>query len=149
VVFPNSVFFQPSAVFKQIPGFNYIWRTITLKLPGTADYSLIERRLLAAIESIYAEYRGMVEQQHKNIQSSLNLHTAVPRPESHVRFTDSGLEMTLRYPVEIRRAAEIDDRVAREVIQQVEIDPKPALTTGGADNAEAAAESRAPAKRSR
>jgi hypothetical protein len=57
--------------------------------------------------------------------------------------------MTLRYPVEIRRAAEIDDRVAREVIQQVEIDPKPALTTGGADNAEAAAESRAPAKRSR
>jgi small-conductance mechanosensitive channel len=127
VVFPNSVFFQPSAVFKQIPGFDYVWRTITLKLPGTADYALIERRLLAAIESIYTEYRGVVEQQHKNIQSSLNLHTAAPRPESHVRFVDSGLEMTLRYPVEIRRAAEIDDRVAREVIQQVETDSRPAV----------------------
>jgi small-conductance mechanosensitive channel len=149
VVFPNSVFFQPSAVFKQIPGFDYVWRTITLKLPGTADYSLIERRLLTAVESIYTEYRGTVEQQHTNIQSSLNLHTAVPRPESRVRFVDSGVEMTLRYPVEIRRAAEIDDRVAREVIRHVETDSKPTLTSSGAVNTEATAEWRAPAERSR
>ena len=44
-----------------------------------------------------------------------------------MQLIDSGLEMTIRYPVEIRRAAEIEDRVAREVIQQVEVDPKPAV----------------------
>jgi small-conductance mechanosensitive channel len=138
VVFPNAVFFQPSALFKQLPGIDYVWRAITLKLSGTADYSLVERRLLSAVESIYAEYREIVERQHSTVQSSLNLHTPVPHPESRLRFVDSGLELTIRYPVEIRRAAEIDDRITREVIQQVEKDPKLMLTNGGALKIEAA-----------
>ena len=132
VVFPNAVFFQPSALFKQLPGIDYVWRAITLKLSGTTDYSVVEQRLLAAVESIYAEYRAIVERQHSIVQSSLNLHTAAPRPESRLRFVDSGLEITIRYPVEISRAAEIDDRITREVIQQVENDPKLTLTNGGA-----------------
>jgi small-conductance mechanosensitive channel len=130
VVFPNAVFFQPSALFKQLPGIDYVWRAITLKLSGTTDYALVEQRLLAAVESIYAEYREVVERQHSTVQSSLDLHTAAPRPESHLRFVDAGLEITIRYPVEIRRAAEIDDRITREVIQQIEKDPKLMLTNG-------------------
>jgi hypothetical protein len=47
-----------------------------------------------------------------------------------VRFVDSGLEITIRYPVEIRRAAEIDDRITREVIQQAEKDLQPMLADG-------------------
>lgn len=133
VVFPNAVFFQPSALFKQLPGIDYVWRAITLKLSGTtSDYALVEQHLLAAVESIYAEYREIVERQHSMVQSSLNLHTAAPRPESRVRFIDSGLEITIRYPVEIRRAAEIDDRITREVIQLIEKDPKLVLANGGA-----------------
>ena len=66
VVFPNAVFFQPSALFKQLPGIDYVWRAITLKLSGTTDYALVERRLLAAVESIYAEYREIVERQHSS-----------------------------------------------------------------------------------
>jgi small-conductance mechanosensitive channel len=130
VVFPNSVFFQPAAMFKQLPGVDYAWRTITLKLSGSTDYALVERRLLDAVESVYAEYRESVERQHRTAHSSLNLHTAAPRPESRVRFVDSSLEITILYPVEIRRAAEIDDRITREVIQQVEKDPKLGLAGG-------------------
>jgi len=131
VMFPNSVFFQPSAVFKQVPGIDYVWRAITVKVADTADYALVEKRLLATVESIYEEYRDVLERQHRHVQSALNLHTAVPRPESHLRFIDSGnLEITIRYPVEIRRAAEIDDRVTRDVIREVESDPKLMLTSG-------------------
>src|SRR5215469_10815684 len=46
VVFPNAVFFQPAALFKQLPGIDYVWRAITLKLTGAADYEVVERRLL-------------------------------------------------------------------------------------------------------
>ena len=137
VMFPNAVFFQPAAMFKQLPGIDYVWRAITLKLEGTTDYALVERRLLAAVESIYGEYREVVERQHSAAHSSLNLHTAAPRPESHVRLVDSGLEIAIRYPVEIRRAAEIDDRITREVIAQVEKDPKLKLTNGGVFKIEA------------
>jgi hypothetical protein len=118
VVFPNSVFFQPQALFKQVPGVDYVWRTITMKLPNTADYAGVERRLLSAVESVYQGYRETVERQHGAALSSLNLHTAVPRPESRVRFVDSDLEITIRYPAEIGRAAEIDDRITREVIRE-------------------------------
>jgi small-conductance mechanosensitive channel len=118
VVFPNSVFFQPAAMFKQLPGIDYVWRSITLRLAETADYAQVERRLLDAVESIYGEYRETVERQHRTVQASLGVHTVAPRPESRVRFLDSGLEITIRYPVEIGRAAEIDDRITREVIRQ-------------------------------
>jgi small-conductance mechanosensitive channel len=131
VMFPNSVFFQPSAVFKQVPGIDYVWRAITVKVSDTADYALVEKRLLTTVESIYEEYREVLERQHRQVQSDLNLHAAVPRPESHLRFIDAGtLEITIHYPVEIRRAAEIDDRVTREVIREVEGDPKLMLTDG-------------------
>ncbi len=132
VVFPNAVFFQPSAVFKQLPGIEYAWRAITLRLADSADYAAIERRLLTAVESIYEEYRESVERQHRKVQSSLNLHTGTPRPESRVRFSESGLQITIRYPVEIGRAAEIDDRITREIIRQVEQDPKLSMANGGA-----------------
>jgi small-conductance mechanosensitive channel len=70
VVFPNSVFFQPAAMFKQLPGIDYVWRSITLKLAGTADYEQVERRLLDAVKSIYGEYRETVERQHRTVQES-------------------------------------------------------------------------------
>ncbi len=139
VVFPNAVFFQPGAVFKQLPGVEYAWRAVKLKLSGGSDYGLVEKRLLVAVEGIYAEYREAVEMQHKTAQSSLNLHTPPPRPETEVHFIDSGLELTIRYPVEIRRAAEIDDRIAREIARQIQSDPSLKLAAGGAVNIEATA----------
>jgi small-conductance mechanosensitive channel len=131
VMFPNSIFFQPSAVFKQAPGIDYVWRAITVKVADTADYALVEKRLLATVESIYGEYRDVLEKQHSQVQASLNLHAAVPRPESHLRFIDAGtLEIAIHYPVEIRRAAEIDNRVTREVIREIESDPRLMLASG-------------------
>jgi hypothetical protein len=49
-----------------------------------------------------------------------------------LRFVDSELEITIRYPVEIDRAAEIDGRVTREVAAQLEKDSKCALAGGSA-----------------
>ena len=137
VVFPNAIFFQPGAVFKQLPGVDYAWRAIKLKLSGEADYGLVEKRLLAAVESIFAEYREAVELQHKAAQTSLNLHTPPPRPETELHFMDSGLELTIRYPVEIRRAAEIDDRIAREIARQMQSDPSLKLAAAGGVSVEA------------
>jgi small-conductance mechanosensitive channel len=130
VVFPNSVFFQPSAIFKQAPGFEYVWRSVTLKVSGT-DPSVVEKRLLSAVESIYGEYRDVLERQHREAQLSLDFHAVVPHPESRLRLTDTGVEITIRYPVEIRRAAEIDDHVTRAVFREVENDPNLTIVGDG------------------
>jgi small-conductance mechanosensitive channel len=137
VVFPNAVFFQPGALYKQLPGIEYAWRAVKLKVAGAANFGEVEKRLLAAVESIYSGYRETVEAQHKSAQLSLNLNTPPPKPESQVHFLDSGIELTIRYPVEIRRAAEIDDRVAREVADQIQKDPDLKLVAGSGVNIEA------------
>ena len=37
-------------------------------------------------------------------------------------FADAGLELLVRYPVEIRRAPEIDDEMTRKVLELIETD---------------------------
>ncbi|MGJ5816261.1 hypothetical protein [Paludibaculum fermentans] len=123
VVFPNAIFFQPSAMFKQLPGIDYVWRAVVLTFSGRADYAQLERKLLEVVEGIWGEYRGIVERQHDNFQSSMLVHTDAPRPESRLRFIDAGLEITIRYPVEIQRVGEIDDRITRAFIQLLDAEP--------------------------
>lgn len=123
VVFPNAVFFQPSALFKQFPGIDYSWRIVSITVSPGSDYQAAEQALLAAVESVYAEYRESIERQHQAAQSANNLHIATPRPETLLRLVDGGVEFSVRYPVEIPRAAEIDDRITRELIAAIERSP--------------------------
>ena len=136
VVFPNAVFFQPSALFKQLPGIEFGWRAITLTLTAATDCSPVEGRILSAVEKVYAEYRETVERQHRDAVSSMNLHAPMPQPESRVRFVEAGLQVTIRYPVEFSRADEIDDRITRAVVQEIEREPKLRLADGSAPKVE-------------
>ena len=48
VVLSNAVLFQPTALFKQIPGADFVWHTVTLTIAATADVSEAHKRLKAA-----------------------------------------------------------------------------------------------------
>jgi broad specificity phosphatase PhoE len=132
VVFPNAVFFQSSALFKQFPGIEYTWGTVTLTIAAGADYSQVESRLMPAVESVNAAYRENIERQYKTAQSTMDLHTTAPRPEARLRFVDAGLEFAVRYPVEIRRAPEVEDRLTRELLAAISKEPALKLTPGAA-----------------
>jgi hypothetical protein len=111
VVLSNAVLFQPTALFKQMPGGDYFWHTIMLTLAPTTDVSAAEKRLDEASNSVYQNYRSAIEQQHAALQRFIDFETAMPRPEVYVRLTDKGLECTVRYPVEPARAASIDQKM--------------------------------------
>jgi small-conductance mechanosensitive channel/uncharacterized membrane protein YgcG len=111
VVLSNAVLFQPTALFKQMPGGDYFWHTITLTLAATADVAVAEKRLTEAADSVYQNYRPAIEQQHAALQRFIDFETAMPKPEVYVRLTDKGLECTVRYPVEPARAAAIDQKM--------------------------------------
>jgi hypothetical protein len=46
----------------------------------------------------------------------------VPRPEARLQFADAGLELLVRYPVEIRKAPDIDEEMTRKVLDLIETD---------------------------
>lgn len=131
VVFSNSVLFQPSPFFKQVPGADYVWHEVALTLAPDSDYHLAEKRLLSAIESVYNEYREDIERQHSNAIKMVHLQMPPPRPEGRLRFVEAGLEFVVRYPVDIRRAAEIDDRITRKLVEAIDEEPKLKVVASG------------------
>jgi small-conductance mechanosensitive channel len=135
VVFSNSIVFQPTAsFFKQIPGTNFGWHEVTLILSPDTDYQLAEKRILGAVESVYATYRKGIEEQHHQVEQTFALPLDVPEPKSRLRLTQTGLEVVIRYPLELEKSAEIDDQIIRELLAALEKPPKLKLVGSGTPN---------------
>ncbi|HVH86153.1 MAG TPA: mechanosensitive ion channel family protein, partial [Terriglobales bacterium] len=147
VVFSNSIVFQPSASFyKQAPGTNFIWHEVTLTLAPDSDIQLAESRILGAVEKIYATYKNQIEQEHQQMQNLLNVRAAAPKPVSRLRLAQGGLEVVIRYPVELDNAAEIDDRITRELLSALEESPRLRLVGSGTPNIQAVPTSQIPSE---
>ncbi|MGB8115525.1 MAG: hypothetical protein WCF22_17215 [Candidatus Sulfotelmatobacter sp.] len=58
----------------------------------------------------------------RNIERRADIQVATPKPEARLQFADTGLELLVRYPVDIRRASEIDEEMTRKVLELTEID---------------------------
>jgi small-conductance mechanosensitive channel len=127
VEFPNAVVFDHSAgIFKQLPGTRYLWHEVSVVVPSSDNYRNVQQRMLEAVNSVFADYRETVEQQHRDMERMLRLTTNPPHPQSRLRIAGDGVEVTVRYPVELTRTAEIDDRVTGAVAEATGRTPKPA-----------------------
>jgi hypothetical protein len=135
VVFSNSIVFQPTASFyKQIPGTNFGWHEVKLILAPDSDYALAEKRLLSAVEKIFAKYQDKIVQQHRVMESAYSFGVETPAPKSRLHLTQSGLEVVIRYPLELARSAEIDDEITRSLLEALEQPPKLKLVGSGTPN---------------
>lgn len=145
VVFSNSIVFQPTASFyKQAPGTNFIWHEVSLTLAPDSDIKMAESRILGAVEKVYAGYRERIEQEHRQMQNLLNVRAATPKPVSRLRLAQAGLEVVIRYPVELDNAAEIDDHITREVLAALAQSPRLKLVGSGTPNIQAVSTSPIP-----
>jgi small-conductance mechanosensitive channel len=131
IVFSNSVLFQAGTpLFKQIPGTEYAWHEVVVSLAPGSNYKLVQDKLSHAVNSVYEQYRVGLESQLGNIEQRIEVQLKAPIPETKLQFTDSGLEFVVRYPVDIRRASEIDDKTTRAVLDALdhEADLKASVT---------------------
>lgn len=121
VAFANSIIFQASGgLFKQIPGINLAWHEITVKLPAGADPAALKTKLVEAVSSVLQDYREDILRQTQEIQRTAAAHgTGDAQPQVQLRFSAEGVDALVRYPVELQHAAEIDERVSREVLNVV------------------------------
>jgi small-conductance mechanosensitive channel len=135
VVFSNSIVFQPTAsFFKQVPGTNFVWHEVTLILSPDSDYHQAEERMLGAVKKVYSTYSSNMEEQHRHMEQSFALSVDIPQPKSRLRLTQTGLEVVIRYPLELERSAEIDDQISRELLIALEKPPKLKLVGSGTPN---------------
>jgi len=118
VVFSNAVVFQANAgMFKPVPGTKFVWHEITVSLPSDSDYHRVEERMLSAVKTVFADYKDRMQHEHSRMENALNGYAVTNLdPESRLKLTQTGVNVVIRYPVELDQASEIDDRIARKVI---------------------------------
>jgi small-conductance mechanosensitive channel len=130
IVFPNSVLFQTSPLYKQFPGTEYMWREIGFPMRADSDVALAEKELLASVDTLYAEYKPVLERQHVGLEQSFGVHIDVPKPYARLRLIASGLEVVVSYPVPLRQAAAMDDRMVTAVMDLLRNNPSIHLVDG-------------------
>ena len=120
VVFSNSVLFQTGTpLFKQIPGTEYSWHEVVVMIAPGGNHKAAEDKLVAGVNSVYSQYRQEIERQHAGIERRVDFQIQIPRPEARLQFADAGLELLVRYPVELRSAPDIDEQMTRTVLNLV------------------------------
>lgn len=126
VAFSNSIVFQPTAgIFKQIPGTNFVWHELKLTLASETDYHSAKDRIIKAVDSALGNYRENIDSQRRMVERNLSTVTAGElQPKVRLHYTASGIEATVRYPVEIGKAVEVDDHLMRELLTAVEQEPR-------------------------
>jgi len=134
-VFSNAIVFQPSGnFFKQIPGTSFVWNEVTLTLAPDCDYRLAEKRLLEAVEEVFARYRESIQRQSIEAEQQLNMAIDALKPNARLQLARDGLLISLRYPAETRSATQTADEVARRLLDTIAREPGLRLTTPGAAN---------------
>ncbi|HZQ19243.1 MAG TPA: mechanosensitive ion channel family protein [Terriglobales bacterium] len=126
VAFSNSVVFQAGpGIFKQIPGTNFIWHELKLTLATETDYHQARERITQAVDSALGNYRDAIAAQRRLVERNLSTVTATElQPKIRLHYGATGIEATIRYPVEIGKAAEIDEHLMRELIAAFEREPR-------------------------
>jgi len=123
VVFANSVLFQAGTpLFKQIPGTSYAWHEVAVSLAPGANFKLVQDKLTEVVNSVYAQYRAGIEKQYGEIEQRVEIELRAPATEAKLQFIDNGLELMVRYPVEIRKAPEVDDNITRKLLETIDGD---------------------------
>lgn len=118
-VFANSVLFQTGTpLYKQIPGTDYAWHELTLKLKPGTNYLPATEAVRTAVESVYDSYKSAIEDQHRQVESWMDAALEAPHVESRLQLADS-LQFAVLYPVLIRKAGETDEQIVQKVLEMV------------------------------
>lgn len=121
-VFANSVLFQTGTpLYKQIPGTDYAWHEITVKLKPGSDYKPTLEVIRNAVETVYASYKDKIDQQHAQVESWMDTALTAPGIEARLQLSD-GLQYAVLYPVQIMGAGAVDEDIVREVIDAMSKD---------------------------
>jgi small-conductance mechanosensitive channel len=125
VVFSNSVLFQATTpLFKQIPGTEYAWHEVVFNLVPGGNHKHAQEKLFQAVNAVHDQYREGFERQRGFIERRIEVQLKTPSPEARLQFGDTGLELLVRYPVEIRNESVTDEQVTRKVLEVIQSDPE-------------------------
>ncbi|MDQ2832680.1 MAG: mechanosensitive ion channel [Acidobacteriota bacterium] len=120
-VFSNAVLFQAGTpLYKQIPGTQFAWHELIVKLAPSADYAKVSAAILKELEGVYGTYRPSIERQHRDVESWMQTPIPEPAIDSRLQFNAGALQLWARFPVELASAAEADEQLTKALLAMME-----------------------------
>ena len=90
-----------------------------------SNYRMIQERITTSVDNVLKDHHEEMERQRRHMERALNsISTIELRPKTRLHFTTSGIEVIVRFPVEVKSAVDIDDRMMRELYAAIEQEPK-------------------------
>ncbi len=133
VTIPNSSVFREK--FLNHPGHSLmIWRELRFTLSPDCDFRVVEKQLLEVVEAVFARYRDSARSQLLEIERDLNTRVDSGRPQSRVRLGPDGLQITLRFPVDVRSEAQVVDEISRRLLDFIAREPRLRFVPSGTPN---------------
>jgi small-conductance mechanosensitive channel len=119
-VFANSVLFQAGTpLYKQMPGTEYAWHELTVRLKPDTDYRAATVAILKAVKATYEEYRGQIEQQHQQVEKWMDTAVEAPHIEPRLQLAETGLQYAVLFPVQIKDAATTDEKIVHLLLNDM------------------------------
>lgn len=116
-VFSNAVLFQAGTpLYKQIPGTEYAWRELIVKLADNANYKLIADAVMREVSTVYEAHRVAIEAQHRSVEQKMQIPLNLPVLESRVQYSGGAFQLWARFPVMIARAAEMEEKLTEALV---------------------------------
>lgn len=124
-VFSNAVLFQAGTpLYKQIPGTEYAWHELIVKLTDAADYKMVCEGVMKEVHAVYEEYREAIERQHAGAESAIQASIDPPVIESRLQFTGGSFQLWARFPVQFEHASEVDEKIIRALLDLISKGPE-------------------------
>ena len=122
-VFSNSVLFQATTpLFKQLPGTQYTWHEVVIPLAPDADFGLLQKTVLGTVEAAYKDSGQALGRYQPDLEHGVEISVTPPLPHQHLQFADAGLELAVRYPVDLRNASAVDDKITCVLLEIIKND---------------------------
>jgi hypothetical protein len=124
-VFSNAVLFQAGTpLYKQVPGTEYAWHELIVKLSDTANYKAVCEAVMKEVHAVSDGYRMKIELQHRDVANWIQTPVDSPIVESRVQFNGDGLRLWARFPVQIKNASETDEKLTQALLDLMANNPE-------------------------
>lgn len=124
-VFSNAVLFQAGTpLYKQMPGTEYAWHELIIKLTDAANYKQVAESVVQQVNTIYEKYRPAIDQQHNLVQNWMQASIEDPVVESRLQYSGGAFQLWVRYPVQIDSAAQTDESLTEALFNLVANTPE-------------------------
>lgn len=124
-VFSNAVLFQAGTpLYKQMPGTEYAWHELIVKLSDTANHKTVCEAVMKEVHAVSDGYRTKIELQHRDVANWIQTPIDSPIIESRLQFNGDGLRLWARFPVQINNASETDEKLTQALLELMANNPE-------------------------